>query len=296
MKKINLLFVVLFATIISVSTSCKKKEDPTGPTLTVTADTTTVNPGDTVVFTYSVSSNADLKTLTWSSTSDVLVDGVQEDGGSFELEGTSDQNNEFTVVMKSTIEDVTFTFTAEDKDGAEYAAEKTVVITVEAEVADCGTITTHEEFTLGSFDNAEASFFASIDGSRYTVSGAASNQSKIDFVYGYGATNHATIFAPSDATSGMASVSEYGITSWTTKNATKFKKVSASYTWSTIVKDCDIVSETATGVTESYIKDLANGDIVAFITVGGKKGFIKVNTIYGTSSAGSIKLEVKVQD
>ena len=64
--------------------------------------------------------------------------------------------------------------------------------------------------------------------------------------------------------------------------------------WSSITNDGIIVSQTATGVTNTRIINLAAGDILAFITATGKKGMIKVESISGTSD-GTITIDVKVQ-
>jgi hypothetical protein len=137
MKKLNYLLAFLMVAAISLNIGCKK-EDPEGPTLTISADPTTAWQNDTVTFTYSVSSNADLKTLAWSSTEFVLVEGSQVDNGEITLSGTNVQSQTFEVVIKGTQPEgtITFTFTATDKDGEEYAATKTVEITIEQPIVN----------------------------------------------------------------------------------------------------------------------------------------------------------------
>lgn len=296
MKNLSILLVVMFAAIISLNTGCKK-DDPTGPTLTVSASSTTVDQGDTIVFTYSVSSNATLDKLTWSSTDFVLVEGSQEDGGEFTLEGTSDQDNEFTVVIKSTqtLGDITFSFTALDEDGEEYAAEKEIVITVEEAVVNVE-INTFSSETLVSAFNASTTnqqYFDVTTGTLYNHSAVGANSATFGFVSG-GASNGACIFG-----------SNYDFTlsqtpsSWT--NAATFTTTTLTGTeFDAITYEADLLAAMPSSITGVKVNLLQDGATNAGVTVlafeiNGKKGLIKLPESLNNDAAQSITVAVKVQ-
>ncbi|MBU0765085.1 MAG: hypothetical protein KJ607_09645 [Bacteroidetes bacterium] len=291
MKSLKYFALALLAGAVLL-TNCKKDEDLTAPTITVSPATTTAWQGDTVTFTVTLSGNQKFKTLTITPNQDQA--GQSETVTTFS--GDYAATHTYTYVVPGTVTDgmyITVTFKIVDDEDLETTA--TAQINIEEPAPDCDPIDTYASQTLGSYDNVAGSFFASATGTIYTVATAATNCGSVDFVYGYGVTNHATIFAPDDDVSGMADISNYGIANWTTTNATRFKEVSTSYTWANIVEDCEIVTECASGCTEKFINDLSDGAIVAFITAAGKKGFIKVNTITGSDSSGSISIDVKVQ-
>lgn len=280
MKKINLLFVVLFATIISVTTSCKKGD---GPTLTVSADKTTAWQNDTITFTYSVSSNADLKTLDWSSSDFVLVEGTQEDGGSIELTGTSVVDQTITVVVKGTqvAGDITFTFTATDKDGAEVAATEDVVVSIE-EPAVIPTIVSYNAKLMGAQSASAGSYFSTNAGDVMTFSQATANSGAVDFIYSFNTT--ANIYSPvNDDAVGSA---------LTTKNATVFGEYTGSKAFA------DITAADVNALTIGAAKKtstLAVGSKFVFATSTGKKGIAEV-TAFVTGTSGSVTINVKVQN
>ncbi|HBF87340.1 MAG TPA: hypothetical protein DDX39_01770 [Bacteroidales bacterium] len=296
MKNLSILLVVLFAAVISLNTGCKG-EDPTGPTLTVSADVTTVNPGDSIVFTYSVSSNEDLDKLTWTSTDDILIDGVQEGSGEFALEGTSDTDNEFVVFIKSTqtLGDITFTFTATDKDGEEYAAEKEIVITVEEAAVTTGDpIDTYTAILMGAQSNAtEGSFLATTTGTVYTQANANTNSSLIDIIYYYGSSNLATLCGPTEPTVNGGSGNLTLATGLTTQNATVLSTTTISASEFDAFDDDLEIAQLSVG-TATLVTSLAVDDVVSFKTAAGKIGVAKV-TALTADATGSITLNVKVQ-
>ncbi|MCK9220545.1 MAG: hypothetical protein M0P47_10910 [Bacteroidales bacterium] len=161
-------------------------------------------------------------------------------------------------------------------------------------IAVSSPINTFSMKILGAQGNTTGSSFASIDGTVYTLANAKTNASKIDWLYFYGETNHASIAAPSDASAAGVFNGDNGLASWAVRNNTLFKKVTEVINWESITNDQIIVAQTTTGVTNTKINELAVNDILAFITAGGKKGLMKVETISGTT-AGSMTLSVKVQ-
>jgi hypothetical protein len=160
-------------------------------------------------------------------------------------------------------------------------------------VSGAGPINTFSMKILGSYANATGSSFASIDGTVYTLANAKINSAKIDWLYFYGASavNHATIASPKDP---VAETVYSDLINWAVRNNTLFKKVTDAIVWADITDDAEIVAQTASGVTETRITNLAPNDILAFIAASGKKGLIKVEAITGTTD-GTITISVKVQ-
>lgn len=179
-------------------------------------------------------------------------------------------------------------FTITDKDGE--TAEVFLTITANA----VNNIVTYTEKILGSYDNsAYGSSFASVDGTVYKIADASANSAKIDWMYFYGVSNQATIAAPDDADAATIFTGTNGLQNWTTKNATRFRKVTEGAVWDNITTSADIAA-LATNTTETKANQLLVGNIVAFKTVSNKLGLIKITDIE-TGGAGSIKYDVKVQ-
>lgn len=148
---------------------------------------------------------------------------------------------------------------------------------------------------MGAQNTTAGSSFASIDGSVYTLTQAKANQSKVDWMYYFGATDLASIAAPDDAHAALIFTNATnGLQTWTTKNATRFKAVTNVIDWANITTDLVIVQQTASGVTESRITNLTAGKYLAFISASGKKGMIKVESITA-GETGGITISVKVQ-
>jgi hypothetical protein len=149
---------------------------------------------------------------------------------------------------------------------------------------------------LGAQDNATGSSFASIDGTVYNITDAKANAAKIDWLYFHGSVNKATLASPADADAqAVFNNATWGIQTWTVKNNTLFKEVTDVVNWASIDNDSLILIHTASGVTNTKVNNLAVNDILSFITVTGKKGMIKVESIDGANSAGTITISVKVQ-
>ncbi|HNY03432.1 MAG TPA: hypothetical protein PKG48_12620 [Bacteroidales bacterium] len=181
-------------------------------------------------------------------------------------------------------------FKVTDKDG--QSKEISLTITT---VAGASPINTFTMKIMGAQGSSTGSSFASIDGTVYSLANAKTNAAKVDWLYFYGATNLATLAAPNDADAiSVFNDPTNGLATWAVKNATKFKKVTDAITWADITTDAVIVAQTASGVTNTKINNLAANDVLAFITASGKKGMIKVESISGTTD-GTITISVKVQ-
>jgi len=161
--------------------------------------------------------------------------------------------------------------------------------------ATAGPIDSWTEKILGSWSNPTGSSFASINGNVYTLDQAFANQTLIDWMYWWGASTSATIGAPDDANAALVfNTGDYQLANWSTKNATRFKTTTITpAAFDAMTDDSDIV-DIATGADQSRIGEMAVDQVIAFVTVTGKMGLIKVRAIE-TGSAGAMTIDVKVQ-
>ncbi len=177
-----------------------------------------------------------------------------------------------------------------DKDG--QSNEISLNITTES---TAGPITAFDQKILGSYQSTTGSSFASADGAIYSLAEAKANQSKVDWMYFYGASDLATLAAPDDTHAALVfNNATNGLQTWTTKNATRFRKVSTVIDWNSITDDTIIMTEAATEPDQTRIATLAKDDVLLFKTVTGKYGMIKVNNI-AVGADGTIDISVKVQ-
>jgi len=203
--------------------------------------------------------------------------------------------NQYTIeVTGTTAVDVNFIFRITDKDG-KYI-EKNITVTVEPAG---NPIYEYTDKVMGSYNAAEGSSFASADGNTYNMQNAQANSAKIDWMYSYGNTDKASLFAPSDALA-VYFFGENNMNAFATKNDTKFKVVTETVDWNNIIDDSQILVYTASGVTATGLTDLQVGDVIAFITdadkpeFAGKHGLIRI-LAFETNNAGTITFDVKVQ-
>lgn len=295
MRKFNVLAILVLISAIGFFSSCSKDSDEDlTPTMTFTGGTgftdgdVTVNAGEPftvgITATANVTSGTNLSNFkvvrTFNSTPFTVVDStMNKDNFSIQL----------TAYAYPEVGTERWTFTITDKDG--QSKELSFNITT---LATAGDITTYSDVILGSYDNANyGSSFASSTGVVFEIADAKINSSKIDWIYFYGVSNLATIAAPDNAEAATIFTGINGLSSWATRNATRFKKVTTSVAWDNITDDSDI-TKLAAASSESKSNLIQTGDIIAFKTVAGKMGLIKINTIVA-GAAGSINYSVKVQ-
>ena len=177
-------------------------------------------------------------------------------------------------------------------DKSSQGMEKIFTITKKASGA---AITTLEGKILGGADNATiGSFFHLADGSVMTSAQADANQGAVDLMFTYSSTNGNLMAAPNDATIDQAFSN---VSSWTTKNATKFTALLTTVNFDIVTDDLLIVSNvTTTAAANTRINQLSVGSVFGFITAANKKGLVKVTGIGGTVATDrSITFSVKVQ-
>lgn len=298
MKRLSFLFAIILMASMPFFTSCGK--DPATdvkPTINFiggtgyTSQDVTLKAGETLKVGISAFSNASSKAKLKSFKIVRTFNNVPFTA----LDSTLNSTDAFNITIESfaypTAGVERWAFTITDKDG-EFSEISFNVTTTSG-----GQITSYTQKILGSYDNATiGSSFASSDGTVYSLANAKTNAAKIDWMYYYGATNLATLASPNDATvAEIFTSATNGPATWSVRNDTKFDKVTlpTGLTWDNITTDAEIVI-LASGVSKTKVTALTVGQIVAFKTVTGKQGLIKVEAITGTG-AGSITYSVKVQ-
>jgi hypothetical protein len=294
MKKAHVIIGLLFFAMLALFIECTE-EEATGPTLSlyggefIDADAT-VAPGAVLAFAWHAQKgDAKLESVT------ITREGVALSGwNAKEIPNSENENYTDTALMEAPLNDGAYTYEIIITDKDAMTASKSVVITVDASMAG-GPIDTYTAILMGAQSNADLGSFLDIEaGDVYLIGPATTNQSIIDVVYYYGSTNLATLTAPDDATVGGGSGNLSLCESWTTKNGTRFGSTSITAAeFDDIVNDIDISAQT--GITNSKMTQLAVGNVMSFLTVGGKKGLIKVAAIT-TGTAGTITIDVKIQE
>jgi len=301
MKTFTLFWITLTVCSLSFFSSCSKKEDNSGPTekhptLNLTSGTGYVS-GDVTLSTGEqfkvgihalANANTGAKlvrftiTRTFNNKPDLVVDSALN-ANSFDFDFNGIANGEVGLEQ--------WVFLIKDNDS--LTAEKSFIITTES---NAGPIHTYSQKILGAQQNATGNSFSSSDGLIYVLADAKANATKIDWMYFFDITNVATLASPDDPDAGTVySDPVNGLQTWAVRNATRFKVVSDTINWDSIVDDTFIILLTQVGVTETKINQLIPGEILAFITVAGKKGLIKIEAITGEED-GTVEISVKVQE
>ncbi len=267
--------------------SCDNAEDNEAPTVTnIKVNGTAVTGGAFTALAGKVSIS-----FTVSDDNEVSKVTVAESGSS-KTEFSNDK------VAKSTAE-ISFDYTVsktvnliitvtDDKD-------KTVSSTLSVSL-DAG-VNSYSAKLLGGQDNASSgSFLATSNGTVYLQADAKANSGLVDILYFYGATNEATLAAPSDADAAtIFNNGTTGLQTWTTKNATSFKTTTlalADFNALNLASGAESAYNAGTSVSTKANK-LVSGKVVAFKTAAGKYGLVYVSALT-TGATGSITLDVKV--
>jgi hypothetical protein len=294
MKKAHVIIGLLFFAMLTLFIKCTE-EEAIGPTVSlyggefIDADAT-VAPGAVLAFSWHAQKgDAKLESVT------ITRDQVALSGwNAKEIPNSQNENYTDTALLEAPLNEGAYTYEIIVTDKDAMTASKSVVITVDASMAG-GPIVTYTAILMGAQSNVDLGSFLDIEtGDVYLIGPATTNQSIIDVVYYYGSQNLATLTAPDDATVGGGSGNLSLCESWTNKNATRFGTTSITAAeFDDIVNDIDIVAQT--GITNSKETQLTVGKVLSVMTVGGKKGLIKVAAIT-TGTAGSITIDVKIQE
>ncbi len=295
MKTIKLFFIALTLFFFGFITSCTEETEPIGPTIDFIAGTDLITANATVETDQDFSfkcllTQGDAKLTSFT----IRLANVDLTGYPKTNINTGDQDSYSTYQEEAGTYQYTFILT--DKEG--LSDTKTITVTVNEPAP---TITSYTDKVLGASQNNDiGSSFASIDGSVYVLADAKTNSNKVDFVYFYGATNKATIAAPSDADAqSVFSSGTSGIATWNTKNATVLGATTLTPAEFDAISSDTEISAVATGLTASKVNDIAINNVIAFETAptsafASKKGLIKI-TALTAENTGSITFEVKVQ-
>ncbi len=178
-----------------------------------------------------------------------------------------------------------------DKDG--LSAEVAFTVTVNGVTG----IIDYTDKILGSYDSNTGSSFASADGTVYSMADAKENSEKIDWLYYYGASVHATIAAPDDDEAATIFTGVNGLDKWATLNNTRFahSPLTASQFDEITTKSQLVTAAQGANPTESRLNGLQIGDVLAFLTAAGDYGLIRVDDI-ATGVAGTINISVKIPE
>jgi hypothetical protein len=299
MKRIILFLSAILISSVTLFTSCT--EDTTTPDLPPSISFVAGANYISADATIDISTNFTVKILVEPNvTSGKVVESLKVTGtfnNTLVRDTTFALNNattmEITFVAASTVGEENLEFTAIDKDN--QSAKISLKITTKEPTVTGDPINYWSEKILGSWSNTTGSSFASANGTVYTLDQAFANQALIDYMYWWGASTSATIGAPDDANAALVfNTGDYKLDNWTTKNATRFKTTTVTVAAFDAMTDDTDIKAIADGADQTRIGTLAPDQVIAFVTVEGKKGLIKVNAITDGSD-GTITIDVKVQ-
>jgi len=290
----KLIYFLMASTL--VLGACSKTDTPPGGSpiaVTLNPTTKTVNAGDSLSIACTITDQNNLKDVVIS---EVIGTGSSAQLQSYTISGKSYQfNYVYHVPAVTSGTQIVITFTVDDASNTQTA---TTTITVGTSVAN--DFSSYSAVLLGSYnDPSVGSFYGSSNNTVYTVNSASSNQSLIDMVFYFGATNQYTLAAPSDGSFGANSNQiNLGIQNWGTRNATSFKTTSLS-DFSSITKAADIAAAYSAGSNaDTKATQLAAGSIIAFQTAHAKYGLCKIvdESNGNTSGQGQMHIQVVVQN
>lgn len=276
------LFGLMMALVVGMGfTSCSDDEDPFINITVEGNDPKTLTVGDSLTIKYSVVSSDRLDIIEYLI-NDVPVEKVED------FKSNTSHTGSFTITAEE-VGTINVTIRVTDRKGKEEP--RVIKIEVESNI---------ESFTavlMGSQNDANlGSFFSTVTGEVYTIKPAGENSELIDFAYFYGSINEATISAPdNDDVFGTGDKVFELVTSWATRQKTRFTKISAENL--TVAEfdaadDDKIITENEAEELSKMVNKLQDGDLVFFVTAD-KKGIFKVAKL--DAEAKTITIDVKVQ-
>jgi len=295
MKKLSFVVTALTIFFAAFLSSCNQEETtPVGPDLKLFGgvyidNDVTVVPGQAIKFSWlGTKGDNNLKSF------DIQIEGLHVDG--YPVTYLPKDNYKDSVSLEAPANEGTYEFLLILLDSKDLGDSISLMITVEKAAGDINTYSV----TLGAQQSATGSSFASTNGTVYSLADAKANAALIDFLYYYGATNYATIAAPdnSDAASVFSNATN-GLATWSVRNATRFKTTTLTGADFDAIADDALVVENATGASESDINNLAQGNVIAFVTAatktgGAKMGLVKITTLT-IGNTNTVEITVKVQ-
>jgi len=298
MKRVSLCMIAALVAASAVFVSCSKEDtDPATISFNnVQNDKVKLAEGvSEYVVSASILSTANLKSVKVNRKVGSETTQVIPPITSFPLKITYD----LTQPIKGIIEDCEITITVDN--GVEYSRTLTIEYTPLPEKPAGAEINFWADKVLGSLahNSTAGSSCASIDGTVYSISAAKTNSEKIDFIYFNGSTHPKSLAAPNNASVGTLGLGNAPST-WGIKNATKLGLLSdVTVDQFDECEDDWLITEkvTTAAVSADIVSNLAENNVVGFITANGKKGLIKVISVDASGETNnSIKISIKVQE
>ncbi len=255
MKKITFFLFGVFL-LVNIISCQKDSSKPSDLSLTVSQDRVIGHLGDTLPISIIASTSTDkITSITMTKTGGKTVSIPLVSNPSSYSQGIS-------YIVSDSVGTLVFTITAKGENLVDPIIKKLTF-----------TIVKDVEITMGASASSLPSFINGNTLLTYNATEAAANQSLVDLVYKYSATDGAIVGAPNDTI--------FPLPSWTIKNATKIGKI------------MDESPDAVSMVTGSSVKNLAVGDMLGYITINGVKGIIEVMDIK-TGTSGSATLTFMV--
>lgn len=292
MKKQILFYTLIALTTFSLLNSCKKEEVRPSPVIefltgeAYTSEDVTIPAGDTVLVAMK---------CTWNGT-DLLtaINILYNDNPA----GTTNINppiEEGTFTIKLTKNGAnTEKFTFELVDANQQKSSISITLTKDA-TGNVPSIITN--ISLGAQNStSHLSFYAFSNLTSYNLSDAANNQSIIDLIGAYDASNELHLTSPG---ANLSTIPEYStIADWTVKNITYFCLMDiTTEQYDLIDRDqyfVDAFNSFAVADQKRKAKSLKADDIYVFKTQSGKYGILKVKSVT-TGVTGFVTFDVKMQ-
>lgn len=302
-------FITGSALLMLLFSACQKKTDPVdGSNATVTLNgggtnyvtgNLTVNPKDTLVFSFNISSDEDMKYVS------IQKNPVNQTAFVVRDTLTAATKNSYTALKKIVADtangDFVYRIVAHDA-GGNYIGHKDVVITVKP---DFSYYTYRFLRVPDTTDKINTCYMATSTGTLYSYSSVGTNSGLIDFGVMYDTTGAGTASTTDDLkfclyalSAAQPQIPFYDISSWT-KNATIMKKAT-SPAFNTLLSAGGLRSAAVTNLasgTSNKVTQLVAGNLVFFKTAAGKAGCLQVGFVndVGTAKGSYINVDVKIE-
>ncbi len=289
--------LLVAATVVTTSCGTDETEEVTvaAPSISLSAaDETgaTVNVGEAVTFTVNVVAPGGFNVIRVNKTvgtgSTVEIDEEAKTPGQTVTSFTYDFA--YTPTSDEAGQSIYFDFEVVDDSGKATTHEFVLTVNEPA-------ILSYQTVLMGGQTNStDGSFYNAKDNQVYLLAAAKNNKAKVDLLYYFGATNLATIAAPTDTDSQevFGASNLQGMT-----NATNFVRTTATFANVTTASHISNAwLEQKSGEVDTKVSELVEGDVFAFQLAdarGYRLGVAEVVSIQGESGTGKITLNIKTQ-
>ncbi len=273
MKKIKLLLGITLIAMFGVFTSCEEDGEEMGPTLSFFGEeyidgNVTVKTGETLRWHWQAEKgDNNLESFT------VTLDDVDLSG--FPKEDIDKDTYKDSLVIDAPMNAGTYGYDFVVTDKAGNTAEKEFIVTVEEPVIN---MTTYLDVQLyvAVKDGSNTSLFSAESGETYVVNNITSeNEGMIDFVYAFSDlkafTNQLLSPAETPSSTYLNDVSLPNTTNMAVVTDVTFDDV-----------DGNAIVENISGLSETVVS-IQEGDVIAFVTEAGHKGYLHIKTVAGSS-------------